>query len=331
MEAHYDHCVSGHSHFLVTEDLFPLMKSWAKETGFSAPDVTWFARNHQLLQLELLRVLNKNGCIAVVDSFPYFYILKELQQLVYRFLGREIEFGAILSLDNVYTGNMNLSGYFPLQFSRAIDIAGKEIGRKERPFSEKLDAQILSFRETLSGFTSKVIIIDDGMWTGGTAKETCELLKKNNFEVKAAVVGINIRRKGVPCCLDLPVHAVQTYDESSRPVLDWVCERDFFPGVPLGGRTVVDDSLPDFFRKNRVTAGAYYIEKPEWLKNWASIDDPDGQFRRFCIGRSIELFEEVERLSGRPVLFRNLTRVPFSLILNEDKEQRVVDLLEEMA
>lgn len=326
MDPHHE---SGHSHFLITEDIFPLMQEWGRKRNFTVPDVKWFARNHQRLQLKLLEMLNHNGQVAVVDSFPYYYIIREMLPMIYKFVGNSVDLGCAVSLDNVYTPNLSMGGAYPIQLTRAVDIQGRDIGRVVRPFAQRLEDQVSEFISSLDG-GRKLIVIDDGIWTGGTIRETCRILSDRGLEVVAVVVGIRIQKKGISFDLYTPIHAVQVYREDSRPVLDWVCERDFFPGVPFGGRTVVDNSLPGRFLQKKITAGAYYIEKPEWLKDWASIEDLDYKFSNFCVTRSIELFEKIEELSGRPVLFGDLTRVPFSLINEQDESKRVADLFRGM-
>jgi len=315
---------SGHSHFVVTEDLYPLMLDWAERKQLVIPGAKWFARNHQLLHTALGQILNKGDDVVVVDSLPYYYIGNHLKEEIYRhFIGKQTESGSvisfesIISLDKVYLPRTTCK-VFPLEITRGVDVHGRDVGRRVRPHSQSIEKQIQEFKQSLSGFDFNVVLVDDGIWTGQTIELAINALREFKFTVFGVVVGLCVKKKGHVIDFKLPlgskIAAVETYESDSRPALDWVCERDFFPGVPFGGRTVFDDKLQGkFLPTDEKTIGAYYIENQEWLRNWASISDPTGEFRNFCVTRSIALFEEIGRLSGREVVLRDLDRIPLSL------------------
>ncbi|MDD4761824.1 MAG: phosphoribosyltransferase family protein [Candidatus Pacebacteria bacterium] len=304
---------SGHLHYIVTEDLCPLIHHWAEKKGFIAPNPNWFGRNHQLLRTALDNVLNSGDRVVIVDSLPHRYITGTIHPFLNRLLGREIEFRSIISIDNSYLPENNFDT-LSLEITRGVDAYGNDLGKIARPYCLSVQDQIEAFRKERSGINNDVVVVDDGIWTGGTIKMAIDALRYRGFNVVKVVVGVHIKNRGKVINLGIPVNhlfSVQTYEDDNRPVLDWLCERDFFPGVPFGGRTVIDKELQSFFfPEDRKTIGAFYPENKTWLKDWASINDSMNSFAAFCFSRSIALFEEIELLSGKKVLVRDLDRIP---------------------
>ncbi|PIR92705.1 hypothetical protein COU01_00330 [Candidatus Falkowbacteria bacterium CG10_big_fil_rev_8_21_14_0_10_44_15] len=326
---------SGHQHYIISEDLYPLMQTWSEKTQFIVPDKEWFARNHQYLREAVNKVLNTGTKIYIIDSQPYHYIVSALQPMIYDFMGKEIDFDSVISLDKVYPLALSCK-VFSLHITRGIDGHGRDLGRQVYPHTPPLETQISNFQKTVSGFNYNVVVVDDGMWTGNTMQWALQTLREHHYTVVGVVVGLCIRKRGKVTDLELPHHkicAVQTYESDNRPVLDWVCERDFFPGIPFGGRTVFDNQLSSIFLpEQRKTIGAFYTEDPQWLQEWASIKDMNGEFRIFCIHRAISLFLEIERLSGRKVYLGDLDRIPLSIAQQRPNliKTTVVEALESM-
>lgn len=306
---------SGHLHYIITEDLCPLVHHWAEKKGFVAPSPDWFGKNHRLLRVALDKALNSGNSVSIIDSLPHRYITGIIHPFLNHLLGREIEFRSIISVDNSYLPENNFDT-FSLEVTRGVDVLGNDLGRISRIHCPNISDQIEIFRKGRSGINNDVAVVDDGIWTGGTLKMIIDTLREKKFNVVKVVVGVHIKKRGQVVDLGIPVDhlfAVQTYEDDSRPVRDWVCERDFFPGVPFGGRTVVDRELQNhFLSEDKKSIGAFYSENKSWLKSWASIDD-DGSFPFFCFERSLALFQEIEHLSGKKVLVRDLDRIPLFL------------------
>jgi len=101
------------------------------------------------------------------------------------------------------------------------------------------------------------------------------------------------------------------YDE----VIDEICERDFYPGVPLSGRTV----------KGQLNVGAPYLLPFGKPTHWASIPKEwEKEFSRFCLQQTIKLWEEIEEISGKVVRNCDLDRLPVGF--NWDKTRFVENL-----
>ena len=304
---------SGHHHYIVTEDLYPLMRDWAKPWGFVVPNQRWFAHNHSLLRQHLEESLTSRDRVVIIDSLPYFYVLEELQQLVYRLHAHlDIEVGCVISLDRVYGLEMNCP-HFLLEVNRLTDLNTKEVSHRSRPNIESIEKQIGQIIKEMVSY--HVIVVDDGIWTGDSMRWILQRLQEHSLKVEAVVVGVHIKQPGHAVDFGIKtgrVQAVQTYTDT-RPVLDWVCERDFFIGVPLGGRTITGyESLPGI--QNWQSVGACYSSQADWLRDWASINGDSESFMRFCLERSAALFTEIENLSHTPVILRHLARLPLQVI-----------------
>lgn len=325
---------SGHHHYVVTEDLYPIMRNWAEKRGFVIPDVRWFAYNHHLLRVELENTLNqdKEDKVTIVDSLPYHYVTGHLKSTVHVIESREefrVDLGSVVSLDQVYSMEFDHLFCSNLEVNRVVDIEGKDLGNSVRPNTPSLEEQIENFKRAIT--SRSVIVIDDGIWTGHTMRWAVNALQNQGLNVVAVVVGIRHKEPGNVPDLGVPesrIYETQLYLSYERPILDWVCERDYFPGVPFGGRTVIDKNLYGKL-EYPTSIGAYYIDRPEWLKSWASIEDSTETFRAFCYQRSLALFEEIERSSGKEVLVRDLPRISLRMVLNgAQMHDRFCDLLE---
>lgn len=307
---------SGRTHYVLTEDLHPLMHRWAEQKNFKIPNASWFARNHHLLRMELESVLNAGSRTVVVDSYPYYYMVQEMHPLIYGYINNKIWFEQVISADPVYTPAISCPT-FSLEITRAVDSHGKAInGRVERPGHKSLEEQIYQFSsqmEKCPNYNRNALFVDDGIWTGETLKKAVQLMKSKGLNIVGVViaVGANKDDRMIDIGIDnFDVHIVQDYDKN-RPVEDWICERDFFLGVSYGGRTVVEDSLQrEMPFLGSYSIGAFYPEQGKWLKTWASVGDYKGVFQSFCLERSVELFREIERLSGKRVSMCDLDRIP---------------------
>ena len=327
MEENREETGEGHHHYVLTGDSYSLIAQWGNKNSFVVPSEQWFQRNSELLRAELALALVHNDII--VDLFSYRHILNGMHDAIYKAYNHnpEIELGSVVSLDRVYTMGLNWhhKECFMLEVNRAINMMGDNLERTSRPGAPSLGEQFRELRSVL--MSKKVIVVDDGIWTGRTMCIALEQLEQHKIHPAAVVVGVR-RQNGCDEKLGniFPNNMYETelYEEGVRPADEWVCARDFFPGVPNGGRTVIDSSIdPD------LSVGAYYINRAEWLKEWASVDDPDGEFRKFCFERSLDLFKKIEEFSEKSVLIRDLARVPLFVIEAQGRsEDRFRDLLQ---
>ena len=142
-------------------------------------------------------------------------------------------------------------------------------------------------------------MVDDVIFSGDMMRRTAQLVKKMGIRVSAICVGIGIS-EGIEKLngFGLGVYCVRKYES----VVDEICERDFYPGVPMCGRSLEGDE----------NVGVPYVLPFGKPTEWASIPvEWQESLSRFCIGQSIKLFEEIGGRSGREVSCQDLDRGVF--------------------
>ncbi len=123
-----------------------------------------------------------------------------------------------------------------------------------------------------------------------------ELLANVGISVPVVCAGIGIQ-DGVSRVLSpkTKVECAKIYIE----VIDEVCERDFYPGVPFSGRSLIGES----------NIGLPYIIPFGKPRKWASIPTYfHKEFSKFCIDQAIILFEEIQRISNKEVCCSDIER-----------------------
>ncbi len=276
--------------YVVTEDVVLLMERWARQSGFVLPNVKFFLT----LQDALIRSLHFS--FEDVLFIRAHDMQRKMRELV------DVSPNAfIISVDQIYN-----STAFHLESNRIADAATLEIlGEAQRPGSPTLVEQI---RQLPKG--QPITLVDDGCFSGDTLLRIYEMCKQERVVVANIVVGILIDRPNnhlVKAHQDVSLHAAYEFPS----VIDWVCERDFFVGVPLSGRTVgriqsdgtVEPLCPD-------VALPYCLPFGDPVK-CASIPPKNAiTFSQHCLRLSRALWEAVGEASGKQVLAHDIQRIP---------------------
>jgi hypothetical protein len=262
--------------YVVSADIYLLMKEWATRNGFMLP-----AR-------EFFRQLREKFSNRMRGIFQNFEFVSE-EEISCGLAGLVAGSGLpVISLDRVYfTSELNL------EIARLVDESGKDRGLGHRAGTPPLVKQI---RKLQTSGIREVVVVDDVIFTGALLERIIKLLSRIGIQVPLVCAGIGIA-EGINRINSTKreVRCVRTYGE----VIDEVCERDFYPGVPFSGRLLVGGD----------NVGVPYLlpfGKPE---SWASIpSEHAAAFSRFCLHQTISLFDEVERCSGKPILCQDLGR-----------------------
>lgn len=271
--------------YVVSADICVLMGKWATQYGFVLPAREFFSQ------------LRKEFSDYMCGIFSNFEFVSE-EEISCGLAGLVAESGLpAISLDCVYfTSELNL------EIARLVDEGGKDRGLGHRAGTPPLVQQVRKLQ--MSGIR-EVVVVDDVVFTGALLERIIKLFSRIGIRVPLVCAGIGIaeginRINGT----EREIRCVRTYGE----VIDEVCERDFYPGVPLSGRLLVGGD----------NIGVPYLlpfGKPE---SWASIpSEHAAAFSRFCLHQTISLFDEVERCSGKPVLCRDLGRKVLGLPMDE--------------
>lgn len=308
--------------YIVTADIRKLLKQWGMpligKQSFGRPPLKegW----HYYIPDRMFWKFRNDFRMIMEKMFPRFEFLpeEELQEgLSYLLTDSKADF--TLSLDRTFgtTYEHNISS---LQLNRVIDQNGRDIGHEPRPFEYDIPKQL----DCLKGYYKRAkkdsrrgrfILHDDVIFSGSFMAHALKLLEERRMQVHAILAGVGtkegcdrIRARGYP------VTCVREYPR----VIDVVCERDFYPGVPFSGRTLA----------RQVNVGVPYLLPFGNPGKWASIPRPwQKPFSRFCIEQTIYLFEAIEKENEKKVFCKDLPRNVVGLPTDGT---RYVDVLREV-
>lgn len=286
--------------FVVSGDVQLLLGPWAEANGFKLPSKQYFKEMADELCRNLSRIFPK------VDYLDGEELSGGLGELLSRYGGVSI------FLDRAYTSTdialAQVTPHFTLDMSRYVNARNMDVGIRSRKDSESLLQQL---RRVPQG---KIALVDDVIFTGELLERVIKTLSHRGTRVTHVFAGVGvgngtarIRKMGVE------VACVREY----LSVIDEVCERDFYPGVPYSGRSLV--GAPN--------TGVPYLLPWGNPEQWASIPASHHRFSDFCIQATIGMYREIERLSGDHITFDKLGR-QFPKLGYEGKH--VVSLLEDL-
>lgn len=177
---------------------------------------------------------------------------------------------------------------------------------------ESIDSQINNIINRFCG--KKIIIADDVVFSGNVVRFIVDKLNKGEVEVVGIITSIctDSSYEYFNNCLK---YGIRTNYIMGNDVVDQVCERDFYFGIAGGGIMVEID--------NKLYKAPYF--KPFGNPNErASIPEKyEDSFSYECLRRSLNLWEEVEKLKGNIVLASSLPEE----IVGVDKNTDIVKLL----
>lgn len=305
----------GHTkHYILSEDLDILMKEWGEVRGFRIPESSFFHHMHEALADQVQGVLGSDVEVLSVSA-------RDIDSGIARLLQVHHNGLPFISLDrHCYGDNEGVLFY---DVNRVVDVEFEDIGIANRPGTQSQVEQLSSIADQLPPGCRKVGVIDDGCFTAGTLNTFVEEAGIVGLEVETILLGLVIHGEKLPWD-DCDIHYLQFY-HPGHDVVDWVWDRDFYPGVPLSGRTVgqLVDGKPVPFEPSQ---GACYLCGFGDIGAWASIPF-EGQISltEFCLEQDIRMFEEIEDLSSRVVKMTDLDRWPFGIKFSPD--ERAVDVL----
>lgn len=285
--------------YVVSGDIKLLLKRWADKNNVTLPSDNFFT--------DLREEFNKN----MQQIFPGYEFVEEEE--IMEGLKENIGKSTIptVSMDGVYYPSS-----YKIDITRHVDTEKQPKGLWKRPGSPILFDQFTILRNNLAAVhASEVAIVDDVLFEGRQIGRIIPILEQRvHVHVPTVFTAITIgdgeetlRNMGVD------VKSVRTY----KSVVDQICERDFYPGVPQSGRTVKNFANDDI--------GAPYLNPFGNPHDWATIPKEwEKDFSEFCIEQSIRLYEGIEAASGKLVTCSDLERKVIGL---PHDETRIVDAL----
>lgn len=288
--------------YVISEDIYILLQKWVGERNFSLPTNKFFRRLRIEMQDFLEGIFGKNRVDMVSE--------RELTRGVKDLVSRSGLYP--ISIDRVY---------FPTQPSLEInriinqDLVKQGVGaRFGFMFVQEQIKKISRY------CPREIVLIDDVIFSGTTLSNAVDIFTRHNIEVKLIITGIVVgngfkalRQKG------LKVEFVRFYSE----VIDEICERDFYPGVPFSGR---------FITGPKVETGASYLSPFGKPQEWASVPkEKEKEFSIFCLNQSIKLWKAIEKASDRIVRCCDLNRIPIGISYSKNRFiselERILELI----
>lgn len=198
-----------------------------------------------------------------------------------------------------------------LEVNRIVDIDGNILGIGARPGHPDLDTQLNAIMHTAAG--RSIILMEDGTFTGGTLAEITRRFKNRGAHVAGAVVGFAFPQSLARLRAVFSDEQIHIVEPLNHPV-DWVPDHDFFPFMPNCGRVMgfqFNGEPVPFYNYDGSSYTVPYLLPYAPMADWAglSIDGPElCAFTDFCVASAIELFQRIEKLSERAVMFEDLRR-----------------------
>lgn len=290
--------------YVISEDICIILPEWGKPRKILIPDSNFFSR----LRLQMKSLLEDIFGDQKVVLVPAAEIQAGLKKYV-----AATDFD-IVSLDPWY-----YRGDYHLEINRVVDAQLMNQGERERFGHLPIAKQIDRLRQAQ---IKEVALLDDVVFTGNNIADLIDKLQRQGIRVRLVIAGVAVA-EGIKKMKELGVklEAVRRYEL----IIDEICERDFYPGVPHSGRTVIGHNH---------NVGAPYLIPFGKPAEWASIPPAwVEEFSRFCLRQSLELWQEIGQLNGRHITCQELSRLPrgispdgrkFIDILQNIYEQRAV-------
>jgi hypothetical protein len=323
--------------YLVTRDLEALIGNWCEENHLTSPEIGFFKK----LSDQLLNSL-RNTCFVKSNEGDESIIVRYWDHNMFEHLDPkndpEREKSFWITLDELVTPDAD--SIIPV--TRLYDLGLKKTSaRGARPKEngiikheddkkeklETLETLILNCATKYHdhGKPDRVILSDDGTYEGNTMVIVMRELQK---------FGINVSEIRIGYCRVESFEILEKFDAerfvndneccpliyrpglvlSGRFLLDWVCERDFYIGVPRSGLTLAEKINDEYVPCLPVIAPPYLWHWGE-IKRDASIDKGEREFSLGQIDDSITLWEEIQRMNKdqfklSPLLVKQLPRFP---------------------
>lgn len=260
---------NNHIPYVVSADIYLLLKKWAYNNYFVLPEKEFFKN------------LRKEFSAYLLQIFPEFELISEKEISDHLNKASSATGLPCISLDPIY-----FSGGFSIELTRTVDLQGRDKGLQHRVGSQTLLKQLDYLK---SQKINEVCLIDDVIYSGALMERVIKLLSHVKIKVPIVYAGIGIKM-GVDrlLCGGREINCLKTYAE----VVDEVCERDFYPGIPYSGRSLI----------GKENVGLPYILPFGNPYEWASIPtERQEDFSEFCLNQVIKLFEEIEKYSDKKI------------------------------
>ncbi len=202
----------------------------------------------------------------------------------------------IVSLDKIYLTEDQKNIIF-LDCTR-LDKSNNLVARNNINDLESVDKQIKIISDLLiKNNISDIVLADDVVFSGSVLKTIIEKFKNNNIQV----IGIRSCISTISGYLyfnkTLPLGLKCGYLLDSD-VIDQICERDFYFGIAQSGISTI--------KNQEIVKAPYFLPFGNPNERASIPKEYEKYFSEGCINRSLYLWQEIERLSGKNIYMRDL-------------------------
>ena len=199
-----------------------------------------------------------------------------------------------------------------LDINRLVDFDGNTIGIGPRPGCGSIAEQVADIKYASRG--KPIVIVEDGVFSGGTMRYAVETLKKAGVEVSNVIVGFifpssseNIdwlEKNGVK------VSWLMEFGE----LIDWVPDHDFLPLVPNCGKVIgvspFGEPVP-YYDREGLAFSVPYVFPFGPVGPWASIPEENKRaLAKKCLSLSLQVYSKLDTLNGRKIKLKELAGAP---------------------
>ncbi len=325
---------TGRNKYLVSGDLRVIVGRWLGSKGpFFLPDKKLFESLQSAVVEKLEEIFQPRGVDVVYLPWDH------LKTGILLHIANHAGDVPVVSLDQVYveegTADIYLDANRIVKWSKHTEGVDwrqgwSEIGHGPRRSDYGIASQlerIVNQGRIKRMQDKRVVVVDDGTWTRGSLIAAKNLLASVGIRVDKFIVGIEIRSGTEKDeTFEIPFLWVEKFCKEA--VVDWVGERDFFPGVGFSGRTVGElienNTEPATFRQFYISMpmegnyGAPYVMPLGDPVTWANVPEKKAiEFSMFCLDCAIQLYTAIEaetrRITGQSIKIKvsHLERPPY--------------------
>lgn len=275
--------------YVVSADVRGLLSRWARENRISIPNDGFFEGMLKDLESTLQKYFTQ------VEVVPEDFLRKGLNGFV-----QNSSF-PVVSLDRAYVNPKQANLLKFLDVTRTVDSNLNSTGLASRLREVSIERQINMIAAQFSG--QVLSLIDDVIFEGKTLLQLVFSLRKRGVTVDTIYSGITIKEgKELLEQNSVRVESLLVYDQ----VVDEICERDFVPGTPNSGRSVING--------DNAIGGVPYLLPFGKPVEWASIPADEAQdFSLFCLYQALHLWKITEILSCQNIPTAMLQKPVFGL------------------
>jgi hypothetical protein len=303
-EQHHHHHTSS-KNFLVTLDLSEKISS-LQTIGIKAPsEESGFIAG---IQSELITALEEAFTgIANVVTIKMSDLAKDV--LAHAYMSTATSDSLIVSTCHEFAEPVK---GVTLEINRLIDHNGNTIGIGPRPGCPSLDDQLMLIKAHANG--KPIVIVEDGIFTGSTARYVFELLNSAGITVSDIIVGFKFDNSSETVdyitSLGVNVEWLKEFDN----LLDWIPDHDFLPMAPNNGLVIGSKTFgfPEpYYSRGGACYSVPYVFPFAPVDRWASI--PTGaevSLARKCLALSTRLYSTLDRYNNGKISIGEVIKAP---------------------